>query len=68
MAAVEAEAVGEFVLGEGAEVAEAREDREVGEAEAVFPEGLDQGAVADPGDVTRQVGGQGQQGRGRVAA
>nr|BBJ53819.1 hypothetical protein SAVMC3_64480 [Streptomyces avermitilis] len=65
MAAVEAEAVGQFVLGERAEVAEPHQYREVREPQVVLLERLDQRPVSDPGDMAREIGGECEE-RGRA--
>lgn len=54
MAPVEAEPVGEVVLGERAEVGEPGQHREVRQPQIVFGERVDQQEVTDPGDMARQ--------------
>lgn len=64
MTAAQPESGGEFVLGEGTEVAQRGEDGEVRQPQSVLGECVDQTAVPDPRDVTGQIGRQTQQRRG----
>jgi hypothetical protein len=64
VAAVDGEAVGEFVLGEWSEVRQCGEYGEVGQPQVVFRERLDQQAVANAGDCAGEVGRQAEQGWG----